>query len=60
MKIKSWFLSQKEQYLRLWRVMKKPSVEELKLVSKVSAIGVLILGAIGFLINLLFSFLIRK
>ncbi len=59
MKIKSWLISQKEQYLRLWRVMKKPTKEELKLVSKVSAIGVLILGIIGFLIQLLFI-LIRK
>lgn len=59
MGISLFFKNQKEQYLRLWRVMKKPSVEELKLITKVSAIGVLVLGAIGFFINLLFIFLKR-
>lgn len=59
MKLKEFLLNQKEQYLRLWRIMRKPTKEELKLISKVSAIGVLILGAIGFLINLLFLLMKR-
>jgi len=33
--------------------MKKPSMEEFKMISKVSAVGVLLLGLIGFLINLI-------
>lgn len=55
--VKNWFKSQWTQYVRLWRIMKKPSLEEFKTISKVSAIGVLILGFIGFSINLLISFI---
>jgi len=38
------------QSKRVWHVLKKPSSIEYKTVAKVSAIGILILGAIGFLI----------
>jgi protein transport protein SEC61 subunit gamma-like protein len=38
---------------RVWHVMKKPSKEEFQMVAKVSAIGILIIGAIGFLILLI-------
>ncbi|MBS3077666.1 protein translocase SEC61 complex subunit gamma, partial [Candidatus Pacearchaeota archaeon] len=34
----------------VWHVLRKPTSLEFKTVSKVSAIGILILGAIGFLI----------
>ncbi|MEM4719634.1 MAG: protein translocase SEC61 complex subunit gamma [Candidatus Pacearchaeota archaeon] len=54
MNVKNFLNNQKESYLRIWRVMRKPTMEETKKVSKITAIGVLILGAIGFLINLLF------
>ena len=47
-KIKSLFF----QSVRVWRILKKPSSEEFKTVSKVSALGILILGLIGFLISL--------
>ncbi|MFH1802368.1 MAG: protein translocase SEC61 complex subunit gamma [archaeon] len=45
-KLKSFVLQSK----RVWHVLKKPTGLEFKTVSKVSAIGILILGAIGFLI----------
>jgi len=45
-RIKSFILQSK----RVWHVLKKPSSMEFKTISKVSAIGILILGAIGFLI----------
>ncbi len=51
MKIKSWISSQYHQYLRVWRLLKKPTLQEFKLISKVTAIGLLIIGAIGFLIS---------
>ncbi len=54
-KIKHWLSSQKSQYVRLWRIMKKPSMDEFKMISKVSAIGVLLLGLVGFIINLMVS-----
>jgi protein transport protein SEC61 subunit gamma-like protein len=37
---------------RVFRIMKKPTMAEFKLVSKVSAIGILIIGLIGFLVFL--------
>ncbi len=43
-KLKSFVL----QSLRVWRVLKKPSSYEFKTVAKVSAIGILIIGALGF------------
>jgi protein transport protein SEC61 subunit gamma and related proteins len=38
------------QYKRVWRLLRKPSKEEFLTISKVSAVGLLIIGAIGFLI----------
>jgi protein translocase SEC61 complex gamma subunit len=46
-KLKSFFLQSK----RVWHVLKKPTGVEFKTISKVSAIGILIFGAIGFLIG---------
>ena len=39
------------QSVRVWRILRKPSVEEFKLVAKISAIGILALGLIGFIIS---------
>jgi protein transport protein SEC61 subunit gamma-like protein len=41
------------RYKRVWRLLKKPTPEEFKTVSKVSAIGILIIGAVGFAISVL-------
>jgi len=38
---------------RVWLVLKKPSRKEFEMVAKVSAIGVLIIGVIGFFISIL-------
>ena len=46
-KIKSFILQSK----RVWHVLKKPSKEEFWTVAKVSAIGILALGALGFIIS---------
>ena len=45
-KIKSFVIQSK----RVWHVLRKPSSLEYKTVAKVSAIGILVLGAIGFII----------
>ena len=42
---------------RVWLVLKKPSRKEFEMIAKVSAIGVLILGVIGFLISILIKIL---
>lgn len=38
---------------RVWQTLKKPSKKELQVTTKVSAIGILIIGAIGFLISII-------
>ena len=40
------------QSTRVWRILKKPSFAEFKLVSKISAIGILALGLIGFIVSI--------
>lgn len=50
-KTKSFFLKSK----RVFRITKKPSREEFKVIVKVSAIGIAIIGAIGFLIHLVWT-----
>ena len=40
---------------RVFKVTKKPSMDEFKIVSKVSAIGVAVIGALGFLIHLIYQ-----
>ncbi|MBT7102208.1 protein translocase SEC61 complex subunit gamma [archaeon] len=44
--------TQYHKYLRVWRLLKKPSMEEFRTISKVSAIGLLVIGAIGFAISI--------
>ena len=36
---------------RVWHTLKKPSRKEFETVAKISAIGIIILGAIGFAIS---------
>lgn len=39
------------QSVRVWHIMKKPSMDEFKAIAKVSAVGILAIGAIGFVIS---------
>ena len=41
------------QSVRVWRILRKPTAQEFKLISKVSAIGILALGLVGFIISVL-------
>jgi protein transport protein SEC61 subunit gamma and related proteins len=43
------------QYRRVWRLLKKPTMDEFKTISKVTAIGLLVIGAVGFLITIAMS-----
>jgi len=45
-KVTSFVLQSK----RVWQILKKPSSEEFKSIAKISAIGILVIGAIGFII----------
>ena len=44
---------------RVWQVTKKPTKEELKVIVKVTGIGILIIGFIGFTISILWSLLLQ-
>ena len=46
-RIKSFFV----QCNRVWHILRKPSKEEFLAVAKVSSIGILIIGAVGFLVS---------
>ncbi|MEK6848579.1 MAG: protein translocase SEC61 complex subunit gamma [Nanoarchaeota archaeon] len=50
-KISSFFT----QCVRVWQVLRKPDSQEFKSIAKVSALGILILGLIGFFITLLMN-----
>ncbi len=45
--IKSFVL----QSVRVWKILKKPTMEELTSIAKISALGILAIGAIGFAIS---------
>jgi protein transport protein SEC61 subunit gamma-like protein len=51
MEIKSFLLKCR----RVWQVLKKPTKKEFELTAKISAIGIAILGLLGFLISLAMS-----
>lgn len=46
-----------KQCTRVWKLLRKPGKEEFTTVSKVSAIGLALIGVIGFIISLIMSFL---
>ncbi|MBS3091524.1 protein translocase SEC61 complex subunit gamma [Candidatus Pacearchaeota archaeon] len=47
------------QCKRVWQVLRKPTNEEFKTIAKISAIGVLIIGAVGFIIADLIKFITK-
>jgi protein transport protein SEC61 subunit gamma-like protein len=60
MAMKEWFSTQYQKYLRVWRILRKPTMDEFKSVAKVSAIGLLVIGAIGFIVNVLFTLIFTR
>ena len=46
------------QCSRVWRIMRKPGKEEFRSISKVSAIGLLVIGLIGFLVAIIVNILL--
>ena len=57
-KIKTKLVSEGIKYKRVWRLLKKPTMAEFKMISKVSAIGLLVIGALGFAISVIMNFII--
>jgi protein transport protein SEC61 subunit gamma-like protein len=52
-KLKSFIIECK----RVWIISRKPTREEFKMIVKVTGIGMLIIGAIGFIINMVWILL---
>jgi protein transport protein SEC61 subunit gamma-like protein len=50
--IKSFY----SQCIRVWHLLKKPNISEFTTVAKVSAIGLGLIGLIGFIISVVMSF----
>lgn len=44
-----------QECIRVFKVTKKPSKEELKIIVKVSGIGILFIGLIGFIIHIIWA-----
>ncbi len=38
---------------RVWQILKKPTRKEFEMITKVSAVGILILGLLGFIISVI-------
>jgi len=50
-----WLSSQYQKYIRVWRLLKRPTMQEFKTISKVSVIGLLLIGSAGFLVSILMN-----
>ncbi len=50
-RIKSFLM----QSSRVWTLLRKPSLHEVKMVSKISAIGILAIGLMGFVISIVMN-----
>ena len=50
-KLKSFFA----KCVRVWHVLRKPNSQEFKSIAKISALGVLVIGLIGFLISVIMT-----
>jgi protein translocase SEC61 complex gamma subunit len=55
--LKSRMSSEFQRYLRVWKLLKKPSYAEFKTIAKISAIGLFLVGAIGFIISVVINLL---
>jgi len=47
------------QCVRVWHLLRKPTMSEFKAISKVSAIGLGLIGLLGFVVSILMSFINR-
>ncbi len=57
--IKSSLVSTKSFLLkckRVWSVLKKPTRKEFEMTTKVSALGILIIGLVGFIISIIMTY----
>lgn len=60
MAVKEKLMSFLGQCARVWHLLTKPTSEEFKAVSKVSAIGLGLIGLLGFVITIIMTFAMPK
>jgi len=60
MAIKEKLTSFSAQCVRVWHLLRKPSKEEFTGISKISAIGLGLIGLLGFLISIIMTFVYPK
>jgi protein transport protein SEC61 subunit gamma-like protein len=60
MALKEKVVSFFQQCVRVWHLLRKPTSEEFKAVAKVSAIGLGVIGLLGFLITIIMAFIYPK
>ncbi len=60
MEIKEKLSSFTAQCVRVWHLLRKPSMDEFKAVSKISAIGLGLIGVLGFAITIIMNFVYPK
>jgi protein transport protein SEC61 subunit gamma-like protein len=53
--VKQKLITHYNQYKRVWRLLKKPTMTEFKTISKITAIGLMVIGLMGFLVTLLMT-----
>ncbi|MFA5071514.1 MAG: protein translocase SEC61 complex subunit gamma [Candidatus Pacearchaeota archaeon] len=58
MKIFTSLKSFVEKCKRVWMVLKKPTKNELVKVAQISALGILVVGFLGFIISIIMGFLV--
>ena len=52
--LKSFFFKSK----RVWYVLKKPTKEEFLMIAKISALGILVVGVVGFMISIAMGYIV--
>jgi protein transport protein SEC61 subunit gamma-like protein len=57
MKIKQKISSALTRYKRVWRLLKKPTKQEFLTVSKITSIGLAVIGVVGFVVAFIMNFI---
>lgn len=53
--VKEKLVSFFQQCVRVWHVLRKPTMQEFKGIAKISALGILAIGLIGFIVSIILS-----
>jgi len=59
MELKNSITSFYHKSIRVWHILKKPSRKEFETIAKVSAIGIGIIGILGFLVSIIMAIFVK-